>query len=237
MSKLLTHELTHSLHMDHLPTFPTANMFITCCNAISAKDRECMNYVYDQALPVELTAFDAKAAKEAVVLAWTTAQEINNDYFVVERATKGLQFERLATVEAGHASSTNTYTLTDEQPSPGNNYYRLSRIDRSGETKELGIRAVNYHGEVGGYVPVPNPVSGNSIVLTSKAKEPNMASLQIFSSTGRLVYDLTNSPQLESNRLEVPIGNLPAGIYWMKISESGLTETLKFVLHLKLDSA
>lgn len=229
---LLTHEMTHSLRMDHLPaaSYPNNNMNPNCCNPIGDKDRECMNYVYGAALPVELVAFDAKANQDVVDLTWTTAQEINNDYFVVERSVHGLQvFERLATVEASNTAHSTTYALTDEQPSAGTNYYRLSQVDRDGQTKELGIRAVNYRGEVSGYTLVPNPVSGNSIVLTARAKEPETGSLQIFSATGTMLYEITDRQKLTNNRLELPIGDLPAGIYWLKINENGRSEALKFV--------
>ncbi len=229
--RLLSHELTHTMQMDHLDaiTYSGNNMNPLCCNPINTKDRECMNYVYDIALPVDLISFDARAAKEEVVLKWSTAQEFNNDYFLVERSNDGRKFERLATVEASNVSHSSNYTLTDEQPFAGVNYYRLSQADRDGTTKELGLRVVTYQGEASGYTLVPNPVPGNSIILTSRAKESAVGSLQIFSSTGTLVYELANSPQLENKRLEVPIGDLPAGIYWLKINESGRSESLKFV--------
>ena len=228
---LLTHELTHSLRMDHLDfgVYPGNNMNPLCCNLINDKDRECMNYVYGVVLPVELTAFNARADKETVTLTWTTAQETNNDYFLVERSDNGLDFKQLATVEAGKLLQVNTYTVHDDQPTAGTNYYKLSQTDRDGETKELGIRAVNYKGGTGGYTLVPNPVSGNFVVLASGAEEPAIGSLQIFNSTGRLVYELNNGSYLATNRLELPLGNLPNGVYWLKINENGRAETLKLV--------
>ncbi len=229
--RLLSHELTHTLGMDHLDAvlYLGNNMNSGCCNPINTKDQECMNYAYDLSLPVELLSFDAKAIGEEVLLTWTTAREINNDYFLIERSGDGRKFERLATIEATNVAHTSIYTLTDEQPAAGINYYRLSQADRDGTIKELAMRAVSYRGEVSGYTLVPNPVSGASIVLASRLQEPQTASLQIFSATGTMVYELTDSQKLASNRLEVPVSDLPSGIYWLKINESGRSETLKFV--------
>ncbi len=37
-------------------------------------------------LPIELISFEAKANSEYVELNWSTASEINNDYFTIERS-------------------------------------------------------------------------------------------------------------------------------------------------------
>ncbi len=229
--RLLTHEISHSLKMDHLSatTYPGNNMNPSCCNAIGPKDRECMNYVYASALPVELIAFDARVQLNTVELRWSTAQEKDNDYFSIERSTDGLQYTPLAKVAGRNADYLTAYQLTDQQPLSGLNYYRLSQVDRNGRTEQLALRAVAYQGDAGGYTLAPNPVNGNTIVLTSGIREPAFESLQIFNPTGKLMYQLPQDTDWHANRLELPIGDLPPGIYWLKVNESGRSETLKFV--------
>jgi len=228
---LLTHELTHSLKMDHLDAtaYPNNNMNPSCCNPVNTKDRECMNYVYDSPLPVELLSFDAQVQENMVALTWSTAQEINNDHFIIERSADALHFEMLARVDASNLAHAATYKSSDERPLAGTNYYRLSQMDRDGQVEQLGIRAVNYQGNVGGYSLVPNPVDGNSIMLKSVLQQPGFESLQMLNPAGNLIFQMSNNSTWNQNTLEIPLGNLPPGLYWLKVNEAGRSETLKFV--------
>lgn len=227
--RLLTHELTHALKMDHLDAvlYPNNNMNATCCNAINTKDRECMNYVYDSPLPVELVAFTTRLMNNGVALSWSTAQEINNDHFIIERSPDALQFELLANVAASNLAQAATYTLTDDRPLGGLNYYRLSQMDRDGKVVQLAMRAINFRGEVNNYTLAPNPANGNSIVLSTSQPEADLQTLQIFNPAGTLILQMNNTAS--SNRMEVPIGDLPSGLYWLKVEEPRHTETLKFI--------
>ena len=49
-------------------------------------------YESDQVLPVELLEFKAHLDNGNVRVSWTTATEINNDYFTVERSHDGIHF-------------------------------------------------------------------------------------------------------------------------------------------------
>ena len=50
-------------------------------------------------LPVELLAFTARAQNGYVQLEWTTATEVNNDHFILERSSNGSAFETIGRVE------------------------------------------------------------------------------------------------------------------------------------------
>ncbi|MBL7923031.1 MAG: hypothetical protein JNL88_02425, partial [Bacteroidia bacterium] len=100
-------------------------------------------------LPVELLNFDAEVVNKKVRLSWTTASEINNDYFTVERAGKDLdQFDFIAQVNSYLNNSTVqlNYEAWDEQPLQGLQYYRLKQTDLDGEFSYSDLRPV-YFGE------------------------------------------------------------------------------------------
>ncbi len=87
-------------------------------------------------LPVELVNFDAKLVDTRVKLSWTTATEINNDFFTVERADKDLtKFDFIAKVNSYMHNSTVmlNYETWDEYPLQGLQYYRLKQTDMDGE--------------------------------------------------------------------------------------------------------
>jgi len=84
----------------------------------------------DVTLPIELIQFKATKVGAYVQLDWSTATEINNDYFTVERSVDGENFEVILTEKgAGNSSTQKDYRRYDEQPRVGYNYYRLSQTD------------------------------------------------------------------------------------------------------------
>lgn len=110
-------------------------------------------------LPVTLIAFEVQLqSTDAVKVSWSTATEINNSFFEVERSADGINFSTIGSV-AGKVNSTSRvdYNIIDATPQQGINYYRLKQIDRDGNFKFFNVKSIT--------VPtvklriVPNPAS------------------------------------------------------------------------------
>ncbi len=85
-------------------------------------------------LPIELIAFNASAAGSEVHLNWSTASELNNDYFTVERSKDGLSWEEVVRVDgAGNSIHRLDYSSVDKRPYAGLSYYRLKQTDFDGQ--------------------------------------------------------------------------------------------------------
>lgn len=98
-------------------------------------------------LPIELISFGGSVAGNSVELRWVTASETNNDYFTVYRAQNLEDWEEVGTVEgAGESASSLWYSLTDESPHQGVNYYKLRQTDTDGFFEEFPPTAVLYSG-------------------------------------------------------------------------------------------
>ena len=94
-------------------------------------------------LPVMLLQFKAQNTPSGTAINWSTATETDNDYFMVERSTDGLNYEHLYTVEAkGNSSTPTNYEYLDTKLQAGNAYYKLSQVDLDGQVSQLGIRVV-----------------------------------------------------------------------------------------------
>lgn len=86
-------------------------------------------------LPIELLFFKAtKLNQRNVELWWSTATEINNDYFTVEKTLDGIDFNEVGTVNGlGTTYSIHDYSLTDYQlQNSAMTYYRLKQTDFDG---------------------------------------------------------------------------------------------------------
>lgn len=84
-------------------------------------------------LPVEYLAINATQTPTGISLDWITAQEAQNDFFVVERSIDGISFERLGKVYSqGDSQTPQIYQYLDALPLSGEIIYRLRQVDHDG---------------------------------------------------------------------------------------------------------
>ncbi|MFK7969307.1 MAG: T9SS type A sorting domain-containing protein [Bacteroidia bacterium] len=168
-------------------------------------------------LPVSFLSFRAKAATQAIELDWTTANEINNEGFAVERSENASDFEAIAWVEgAGTASNVQQYAFTDRAVAPERvYYYRLRQVDINGQSNysELVEARLNQSGTLTISNCYPNPAAGFSEVSLS-AKYDCQIDWKIMSVMGKT----SNEGSLEmraqsSQQFEIPVSELAPGTY------------------------
>lgn len=84
-------------------------------------------------LPVELIAFNASCKNHSVTVSWTTASEINNDYFEVQKSENGIDFSTIAQIQGnGNSNYLTPYIYTDYNSGSSEVYYRLKQVDLNG---------------------------------------------------------------------------------------------------------
>lgn len=164
-------------------------------------------------LPVELISFTAKPAGSRVQLAWTTAWERNAQQFVVQRSQDLNEFSTVGSLLArGTTEQRQTYTLTDDWPLDGTNYYRLQQVDGDGQiTYSKPVAAA-----AGDTAPVlellGNPVDGQEI----RAHVRNMtgSTYRLLTLSGR---ELSIKAVTGSNGVLclTPLQPLLSGTYWL----------------------
>lgn len=110
-------------------------------------------------LPVTLLEFTAKKGEIEVLINWTTASEINCDYFTIERSLDGINFEYVGNVNgAGNSSSEINYQLIDREYSTGINYYRLIQTDYNGQNNYSNMVAVDMGGSEKVFIMTVNSI-------------------------------------------------------------------------------
>lgn len=107
-------------------------------------------------LPVELSKFSAQAQSSSVKVDWVTLSEKNVRSFEVERSTDGINFQSIESVKPkGSSQSKTEYSLFDQNPNEGDNYYRLKQIDLDGTLDYSQIVHVKYAGDSPLFYPNP----------------------------------------------------------------------------------
>ena len=139
-------------------------------------------------LPIQLLTFEAEPVGNTVLVSWTTASEINNDYFTIERSVDAVNYAPIGTVDgAGNSNTSRSYTYTDIQPMMGISYYRLRQTDFNGDFEVFDPAVVNFgSGLVQGAALFPNPAVEYAHVMINTAAS-GKGWVRVTDVTGRLI--------------------------------------------------
>jgi hypothetical protein len=169
----------------------------------------------DIMLPADIVSFTARADNQQVRLDWATSWERNAERFVAEGSTDLLTFRRVGEVAAaGTTNQRQQYSLTDETPAPGPNYYRLRQIDRNGSVAYSKIISAIVRPDAPTLLVWPNPADRQQITLQiSATNAPELTVTDMLGRvvTGRLVVGSG------SDAAFVPDRPLAAGRYWLRL--------------------
>lgn len=165
----------------------------------------------DQALPVELSKFTAMAEdKNRIRLVWTTAQEINNDRFLIERSANGNGFQQVGAVAgASNGQISNEYIFHDTAPLEGLNFYRLRQIDVDGSENLSEVVSVRASSALSVF---PNPGKEELTIVGI-----NNHRVDIFDGLGRLQLSRQVVP---NERLDV--SSLSPGMYLLRVDNRSI---------------
>jgi hypothetical protein len=176
--------------------------------------------LFNTPLPITLLTFDATVVTEGVNLTWTTASEINNKFFTVERSADAEHFEFVASIDgAGNSLQTLNYSLTDRQPLKGISYYRLRQTDFDGTSTLSDIVAVNIS-EGGTISFVPNPAQNYINIILSDAGAKGINVIEILDAKGNSVLRQEKFMSGENNVQRIDLSNYSSGIYVVKVTDS-----------------
>jgi len=191
-------------------------------------------------VPVELTSFTASANGKEVILNWSTATELNNQGFEIQRKAFGGDFATVAFVKGqGTTTKKNEYSFADKNLDAGKYLYRLKQVDFSGtfeysKTIEVEVSPVLVY-SLGQNFPNPfNPVTTIGYVLQEKGN----TKLILMNAIGEEVAILVNEEQDKGyHKVEFNAANLPSGVYFYQLSvypanggAGSFVETRKMIL-------
>ena len=172
-------------------------------------------------LPIELLYFKAEKSDRSSLLTWSTATELNNSHFTVERSSNGVDWEVLETIKgAGNSLKKINYEYRDKKPLPSINYYRLKQTDFDGIFSYSNTEYIEYgsEGSINSII-YPNPTVKDITVFVSATNSKPLTT-SVYDATGRLLS--TEEYNSSDNTLKT-ILSMPetSGIYFVVISQSG----------------
>ena len=189
--------------------------------------------VANSPLPIELVDFKARPDGKRVRLDWTTASEVDNDYFTVERTVDMNEYSFVDKVNSYMHNSNIllNYSTYDEKPVYGLQYYRLKQTDFNGDFTYSEPQAVWF----GSKAPfdITNIYSdmsvSNDINVDFIYNSDLPVNVEITDVSGRVIYSESGvSATKGSNKIKLN-ANLPHGLYFIIIRNDSDAVSRKFV--------
>ena len=194
------------------PTFATMASYSTLSAFIAAQN---------PVLSTELTSFNATSMSDGTLLTWLVAQD-NAEKFEVEKSIDGKVFRNVSTVQAtkSTAQTPQYYKFKDEKNTFKTAYYRIKTIDVGEKTTYSKSLAVVSERQKEALKVFPNPLSSSDYLNVEASVD--IQNILIINTLGQV--DLTTF-----SSAQIPVGDLPSGLYTLIAKSNGSILTSKFL--------
>jgi len=193
---------------------------------------------YEGIIPVELTSFTISTNGPDVILRWSTATELNNFGFEIERKVGSGQssvgnFEKIGFVNGqGTTTQKNEYSFADKNMVEGNYFYRLKQIDFGGNFEYSQIVEINWSSYTSYKLEqnYPNPFNPSTKIEFSIPVD-GFVNLAVYNLLGEKVTQLLNS-NFKAGAYEFifDASSLSSGVYFYKIESGTFLKFKKMIL-------
>lgn len=217
----------------HLPTLVGVNVLPNDIAFALGTFGSILRYDPHGFVPVELTNFTANVDVHIVRLNWSTATEINNSGFTIERKTNQTKWENIGFVPGfGTSTEPHSYVFNDANLNEGKYTYRLKQVDYDGSfeySNEIEVEVLNPNR----YMLTqnyPNPFNPSTTINFS-IPNSELVNVIVYNTLGEKVTDLVNTI-LPAGQHEVIFDakGFSSGVYLVKMTAGSFTKTIKMNL-------
>jgi hypothetical protein len=168
--------------------------------------------------PVEFIAVDAKSNISGILVSWSTAVEVNNHHFVVERSINGTNFEEIGTIKGkGNSTDISSYSFLDKAELHGQVYYRIRQVDTDGQSSYSTTVSVNSE-SANRLMVYPVPAKQGQPINFKLENYSGKLTVKIYSMLGALVHsEIIDLNGLNEFSLTLPLAK---GVYSAELTGS-----------------
>jgi hypothetical protein len=176
-------------------------------------------------LPIELLSFTGDCISDNIELNWSTASEINNDYYSIEHSLDGIAWQLVTKVDgAGNSTSINNYSVIDLARYDDLSFYRLKQTDFDGKFKYSPIILVKKCREdITELTIYPNPAN-ETLNLLYGGDTSRITSILIYNLLGEMVH------YSEFYQSKIVFENKLNGIYFLHVNLASKNIIKKFIV-------
>lgn len=188
------------------------NDFVVLNTSSSTGIRVYRNLSNGTSMPVSWLTFTGKQVHGNVQLNWSTASELINSHYEIQRSNDAINFSSVGRVNAAiNPDVTNYYQYLDYYPLPGVSFYRLKQFDLDGKFSYSSVIQINgvdakefnaFVNVASGTLQVRIPQSASSVCL-----------LYLYDASGRLIA----KRQVLTGRNDIDFSQSDSGMYFVQV--------------------
>ncbi len=203
---------------------------ITADAASAAQDRFRIIIAPSTVVPVTFTNVRAYEKSKDIMVEWTVQNELNIVHYEVEKSIDGVSFSSIGNTNARGGNV--GYSLLDENPVIGNNYYRIRSVDNAGNVKYSRMIKVIIGKGKPSIAVYPNPVNDGIINIVFNNLMPGVYTARLYNSVGQFVFEkqLTHN-QGSATETIVAGKKIASGVYQLEVTgQDGSKNIFKLVV-------
>jgi hypothetical protein len=179
------------------------------------------------ALPIELVSFNGVWLQKGKTaeLNFITDKEAGICCFAIEKSADGFNFNTIGTITAKNTGSRQSYSFTDINANSAKQFYRLKITGTNSKTEYSNILQLQFDGTKEIWL-FPNPA--HDVLQLQINGSAGKLNVQIVNSAGQTVKQLSNMA-VTNQTISIPVNNLPAGQYWLKLQAGQAIQILQFI--------
>lgn len=136
-------------------------------------------------LPVKFTGFSLARQNSDVLVQWSTAEELNNSAFEVERSSDGSNWKKIATVTGkGTSTTASHYSYTDKGVTAPLTFYRIRQVDMDGQFTYTAVKTIKSGTTA---LEVNVAAINNHVVLQFSQQVKSTVEVRLVSLSGQVV--------------------------------------------------
>ena len=183
----------------------------------------------DDVLPVTFLSFKVTDNNGKAYIQWSTANEVQNDHFEVERCRDGHAFETIGTVypKNGNVAETKNYSFVDQNVSSAIAYYRIKQVDIDGNVLYSSIATYKGNDDRSDWNVAYNKSSKMCTVFFDMPSG-QCADASIYGVNGQLI--LNRSFITDGSDRRQWLINAAPGVYFIKIATQNNVWVKQFIV-------
>ena len=177
-------------------------------------------------LPVTIVSFTGKKESNGNILNWQVADELNLNYYQLEKSNDGQNFTFVSDIKAA-GEKNYSYTDVNMNNASAVEYYRLKSVDMDGKFTFSKIIKIKTNLDLWTGVVNPNPIS-QKIYLKIESPVQDKATVIITDISGRQLHKENISIRAGNSAYEINnAANFSTGTYFISIFSTTQKQTIK----------
>jgi len=176
-----------------------------------------------------IVSLTAESTGWSAELYWNSTFDKDLVAFTVQRSSDGIDYQNIIIYDRHFvaAGDTDSFREQDDDPMPGENFYRICFTFSDGEMY-FSERKILYFKEVPPFEIFPNP-TGRQINLLMKKFRGKEVEVAIFDGIGERVF-FQHIPAVDDGILRIELESMDPGLYAVSVTHNGKTFSRKLVI-------